>query len=386
VSDWLVVGAGVAGSVVSARLAAAGATVTVVDAGPDTETGDDLFAALSVADRVRSTPLVRRVEGGPLVAYTSGVGPGGGSAINGSIMSMAGPFRHGHSLPSERVDGVARSTVDGRRVDVWGAYHGPSTELVDNLVLSTSVESLLVDSGRCVGARTESGDELVADRVVVCAGAIMTPTLLLRSAIGGAAVGFGLQDHPAVALVHERRSSLGSAGPSVATLERRGPLQIMHLRRLGVESDSSSADELGATVVMLMRPESRGSVRLDESGSPAVWFGIGSVDADVQRLSDGVSEILGEGFDGDVIDAPRQDTVEDWVRERLATAVPVVTHVASGCAMGLVVDRLGRPSGVENLFVCDASVFPAVPSINPMLPTIQLAETLVDRWIALGLV
>lgn len=384
-SDWLVVGAGVAGSVVSARLAAAGATVAVVDAGPDTETGDDLFAALSVADRVRSTPLVRRVEGGPLVPYTSGVGPGGGSAINGSIMSTSGPFRHQHSLPLEMVNGVVRSTVDGRRVDTWAAYHGPSSGLVEHLVLSTSVKSLLVDSGRCVGARTESGDELLADRVVVCAGSIMTPTLLLRSAIGGAAVGVGLQDHPAVALVHERRSSVGSSGPSVAALERRGSLQIMHLRRL-TPDDESAASGLGATVVMLMRPASRGAVRLDDVGDPAVSFGIGSVDADVQRLSGGVSEILGEGLDGDVVDAPLDGAVEEWVRERLATAVPVVTHAASGCAMGSVVDRLGRPSGVENLFVADASVFPAVPSINPMLPTVQLAETLVDRWIALGLV
>ena len=385
-TDWMVVGAGVAGSVVSARLAAAGAIVTVVDAGPATVTGDDLFAALAVTDRVRSTPLVRRVEGGPLVPYTSGVGPGGGSAVNGSIMSMSGPFRHRHSIPFEVVERVVRSTVNGHRVDTWAAYHGPSSLAMDRLVLSTPVESLLVDSRRCVGVRTESGEELFADRVVVCAGAIMTPTLLLRSAIGGPAVGVGLQDHPAVALVHGVRSSLGLTGPSISTLERVGPIQIMHLRRLGPAGDDSSVSGLGATVVMLMRPESRGSVRLDHEGYPAVSFGIGSVDADIERLSGGVSEILGEGLAGDIVDAPRGDTVEDWVRERLATAVPVVTHAASGCAMGSVVDRFGRPDGVENLYVVDASIFPAVPSVNPMLPTVQLSETMVDRWLAAGFV
>ena len=54
--------------------------------------------------------------------------------------------------------------------------------------------------------------------------------------------------------------------------------------------------------------------------------------------------------------------------------------------MGEVTDRLGRVKGIENLFVADSSVFPAIPSVNPMIPTVQLAETISDRWRDAGLV
>lgn len=54
--------------------------------------------------------------------------------------------------------------------------------------------------------------------------------------------------------------------------------------------------------------------------------------------------------------------------------------------MGEVTDRHGRVKGTENLFVVDSSVFPAIPSVNPMIPTVQLAETLSDRWRVAGFV
>ena len=50
--------------------------------------------------------------------------------------------------------------------------------------------------------------------------------------------------------------------------------------------------------------------------------------------------------------------------------------------MGAVVDDRGRVHGHEQLYVCDASVFPAVPHTNPHLPTTMLAERLVTMWIA----
>jgi choline dehydrogenase-like flavoprotein len=54
--------------------------------------------------------------------------------------------------------------------------------------------------------------------------------------------------------------------------------------------------------------------------------------------------------------------------------------------MGAVTDRCGRVNDVAGLFVVDSSVFPAVPSVNPMVPTVQLAETITNRWLAEGLV
>ncbi len=378
--DWLVIGGGVAGSVVASRLGSHGATVTVVDAGPDTPTGDDLFDALEVPSRVTSVPRVHRVAGGPVVPYTAGIGLGGGSAINGSILSTAGPFAHDHRLPMEYLGGVHRSTRRGGRVNTWQAYEPLVAATAVTTVLSTYVEHLLMENGRCVGLRTQSGDELTAANTVVCAGALATAPLLLRSGLAIEGLGNGIQDHPAVALVHERTKRFGSDGPSVAALERRGPLQVMHLRRLGTADDGRAA-----TVVMLMRPLSRGRMWIDESGDPVISFDIGSDPADVAVLEAGVREVMSHDLRGADSAVSGAGDLSAWLRDQLATTVPVVTHAASGCAMGAVVDRFGRPRGIDGLYVVDASVFPAVPAVNPMLPTVQLAETVVDRWIAAGL-
>jgi len=71
---------------------------------------------------------------------------------------------------------------------------------------------------------------------------------------------------------------------------------------------------------------------------------------------------------------------------QIATVAPVYSHATGGCSMGTVTDRCGRVGDVGGLFVVDSSVFPAVPSVNPMVPTVQLAETITDRWLAEGLV
>lgn len=379
-SGWLVVGAGVAGSVISARLADVGADVVVVDAGPDVAAGNDLFDALSVTSRV-SSPLVQRVVGGPLVPYTSGIGLGGGSGINGMLMSSASAFHHGHRVPAESIDGHDRAMLNGQRMTVWDAYHQLSSGQHLRVMPSTQVSRLVIENGRCVGAVTDSGAELDADQVVMCAGALMSPSILRRSGISHSDPGVGLQDHPSVALTYRRSPSMSFAGPAIAGLERRGAIQLLHLRRLGVVDDG-----LAGTVVMLMSPRSRGEVVLDEHGDPVVSFDIGSDPNDLHKLAAAVAAVLDDGIDGDVIDVPAHGDLSEWVRERLRSETPTVTHASSGCAMGRVVDRLGRVNGVAGLFVADTSVFPTIPAVNPMMPTVHLAETLVDRWLLSGLV
>lgn len=376
--EWLVVGAGVAGSVIAGRLAATGASVIVAEQGGDSTPGNDLFEALNVTERVRSTPLVRRVDGGPLVPYTAGIGLGGGSAINGSIVSLSGPFAHGHSLPIETDRQIVRAIHDGRRVDAWSAYGQQSSVTA---MLGAEVDQVLVDRSRCVGVRCVDGGELMARRVVVCAGALGSPLLLLRSGLGTPAVGHGLQDHPAVMVQYRRRAGSERSERVITAVERCGSLQIMRLDRLSAVDDGCAG-----VIVMLMRPRSSGRVVIDAAGNPDINFSLGSSERDVMELADGVRAVLADGLDGDLVVAPAPGEEATWVRNELAMTTPVVMHPTSSCAMGSALDRLGRVHGVDNLFVADASVFPWIPSVNPMLPTLQLAETLVDRWIAAGLV
>ena len=375
--EWLVVGAGVAGSVIASRLAATGASVIVAEQGGNSTPGNDLFEALEVTERVRSTPLVRRVDGGPLVPYTAGIGLGGGSAINGSIVSLSGPFAHSHSLPVETDRQIVRATSNGQRIDAWSAYGRQSSV---KPLLGAEVDQVLVDGSHCVGIRCSDGSEILARRVVVCAGALGSPLLLLRSGLDMATLGHGLQDHPAVMVRYRRRAGSARSERVIAAVERRGPLQIMRLDRV-----SSVDDGTAGVIVMMMRPRSSGRVAIDAAGSPDINFSLGSSERDVMDLADGVRAVLADSLDGELVTAPVLGEEVTWVRNELAMTTPVVMHPTSSCAMGATVDRLGRLHGVDNLFVADASVFPWIPSVNPMLPTVQLAETLVDRWIAAGL-
>ena len=73
-------------------------------------------------------------------------------------------------------------------------------------------------------------------------------------------------------------------------------------------------------------------------------------------------------------DLDNDDDVDRWVRETTHSAY----HPSCTCAMGDVVDAVGKVSGVFGLRVVDSSIMPSVVSGNLNAPTIMLAEKLAD--------
>ena len=67
---WVLVGGGVAGSVVAARLAAVGADVILLEQGVDGATPDDLHEAAQVPGRTMPGMRAQPVVDGPYVPYT----------------------------------------------------------------------------------------------------------------------------------------------------------------------------------------------------------------------------------------------------------------------------------------------------------------------------
>jgi choline dehydrogenase len=86
--------------------------------------------------------------------------------------------------------GVFPVTIDdgGRRVSTSLAYLRPAVRARENLTIRTGAEvaAITIDAGRATGVRLVSGEYLEADEIVVSAGAIWSPILLLRSGIGPA--------------------------------------------------------------------------------------------------------------------------------------------------------------------------------------------------------
>lgn len=420
VTRWVVVGGGSAGCVVAGRLAARPETeVVLVEAGPGTSIdpiSDSFFDALAAPGRTYPDLMATRVAGQPPTRYQRGRGLGGSGAVNAMVALRGGPFIADHLLPIEepsvaelgRIDRALLAAApdaivapltrrDGRRVTSADAYIGVDGSTPVEILAETIVDRVLfADSSptrrRATGVVTADGTTIDADRVVIAAGAIHTPAILLRSGVGLPGIGVGLQDHPSAPIT----LALGPddiADPSslvVGSLLARHPIQILPMNHLGTH-----LADYGLLLAALMSVESRGRVRLadpDPMSDPIVEFDMLSHPADVAGVVAAVRVAL-DLLETDpfraVVEAAYIDehgtttsalgddaTIEAWIRSHVGDYV----HAASTCRIGDVLDDDCRVIGHDDLMVCDASVFPRVPEVNTHLPVVMLAETMVARW------
>src|SRR5205823_14271936 len=108
-----------------------------------------------------------------------------------------------HAPDATGVSRAALTIRDGRRVSTDDAYLAPergraSLEVRGDVV----VDRVIFDGRRARGVRTAAGEEITAHEVIVSAGAIHSPAILLRSGVGlddGLPVGANLKDHAATA-------------------------------------------------------------------------------------------------------------------------------------------------------------------------------------------
>jgi choline dehydrogenase len=211
--------------------------------------------------------------------------------------------------------------------------------------IDATVERIRVFGGRATGVQLMTGEVITATEIIVCAGAIETPRILLRSGLGLDGIGADLQDHPSVALdapVAARHDLPLVTG--AARLASDPAIQVMPM-------------ESGEVLVALMEPLARGSVTADRIDTARLAHPV-----DRHRLVAGVKE----------------------VGDRLGVAVDLdrdghYVHACGSCRS--VVTRHGRVVGVDALWICDASALPAMPSAGPYLTVLAMAERFADRWL-----
>jgi len=436
-TSWIIVGAGSAGSVLANRLSADPARqVTLIESGPDLTPGN-VPAALSgpsfveaLAEPGRSYPelTARRTARGEPSVYQRGRGVGGSSAVNAmvALRGSADLYRswgwHDADAAWGRVDIPTEIATDqeigvinrallasddrtepmmltrrrGRRITSAEAYLWPVRKRPNLHVLCDAEVEAVVTANRVArGVRLTNGTTLKADRVILAAGAIHSPALLLRSGIDTAGIGHGLQDHPSAVLTLQLRTDVAqdTAGLPIATALhaqlRTHLVQLLPLDHLGPD-----APGLAALMAALMNPTGRsGTVTIDGNGQPIVDFDLLADDRDLQGLTAATTlaveisqrpaftDVVEQTFIDDVgttIDALGNDrAIGLWLRERCGDYV----HASSTCAMGTVVGEDGAVKGYRGLNVCDASVFPTIPDANIHFPTTMLAELLSERMI-----
>lgn len=317
------------------------------------------------------------------------------------------------------LDGVSQQQVtirDGRRVNTWMAYAQP---IADRLTILTGreVHSVIVEEGRAVGVRLGSGTEsedVLADEVVLSAGAIGSPVILLRSGIGPAdelaalgipvvvdapGVGKNLHDHLLSPVIFTTERPVGPPQPGVSVTQShlfwrsRDDLtepdtQPIHFS-VPMWGDLEPRGDDGFTLMAgLVTPHSRGTLTLsgpDLDDPPLIDLAALEDERDVASLAASVRQCrriggqpaLAEEWGAtEVYPGPDEpdDGIEDWVRRTAIT----YHHQVGTCRMGsdaeAVVDPLLRVRGLEGLSVIDASVIPVVPTGNTNAPAAMIGE------------
>jgi choline dehydrogenase len=296
------------------------------------------------------------------------------------------------------------SIKDGVRQDTWTCLLAPVAGRPGLTVRTgAQVRRLLVEGDRVTGVELDGGERVLAGReVLVCAGAIDSPRLLLRSGIGPAdelralgvevvadlpGVGRNLHDHLLLGVVYEAsrplpegrnnlsesvlftHSSLGLPAPDIQVALVHVPF---HPPELSAPSNSYTI------APGIVYPRSRGSVRLRDTGGErlAIDPAYLAEPSDVDGLLEGIalSRDIGsaDAFAGwrarEVLPGPGV-TGDAELREFVARAASTYYHPAGTCAMGVgpdaVVDPELRVRGLAGLRVADASVMPTMVSVNP---------------------
>ncbi len=302
--------------------------------------------------------------------------------------------------------GVFPVTIDenAKRVSTSLAYLTEKVRARDNLLVRTNAEvaGLVFDGDRVTGVSLASGEELEADEVVLAAGALFSPFLLLRSGIGPAAhlaehgvtarvdlpVGSTMSDHlgPGIPYRHDGPRG-GTAGPAQVVLvgASNGRDVDYHAFPIG---PTPGDDE--ATVFMMavfsMRSSGRGSVRLGDG------FDAGPI-VKAPPLPGDTPERLGHAFEriaawersaaarelGCEPVEPHDLRAPGAVARALERLTISYAHMVGTCPMGPVLDADCRVRGIHGLRVCDASVMPTIPAGNTYLGCVMVAERVAKK-------
>jgi choline dehydrogenase len=337
-------------------------------------------------------------------------------------------YRRADDISGGLEDGFGWSDLNivaGRRQSALDAYLRPALPRGNlRVVTGALAHRVLMDRQRCIGVEYSVGGEVfrvtASGEVVLTAGAIGTPTLLMRSGIGPASalrphgievvaelpgVGENLHDHPYAFVIYRAAQPVPAAannhGEALGLLRSEPHLDYPDLQIIFVDISlvppGMGGPESGYTIApALMQPFSRGTVRLasgDPDVAPVVDPRYLSHPGDVQAMMAGLKLAQEIG---------RAKALAPWRAEEVLPGAGVSTdealwhyadntmqsyfHPVGTCRMGTdamsVVDPALRVHGISGLRIADASVMPSIVSGNTNATVYAIAEraaTLVGR-------
>ena len=311
--------------------------------------------------------------------------------------------------------------ADGERVSSADAYLRPVLDR-PNLVVATDslVVGLRLHHGRCEGVdylRDGQPAEVSVQReVILAAGAIGSPRLLMLSGIGPAdrlravgidvsaelaGVGANLQDHPVVYTSHASPAPLPVSdynnGEVYAALrsELATDCPDLHLFPILLPIAPAGSEPPATGFVLtaaVVAPDSRGSVMLgsaDPRAPALIDPALLRDERDLDRMQAATAIVLelaaspamAQFRQAQVWPAPNVGSPADlrtWIRNNVGTYY----HPAGTCRLGdgpdAVVDVQLQVRGVTGLRVADASVMPVIPNAHPNATVLAIGERAAD--------
>lgn len=259
--------------------------------------------------------------------------------------------------------------------------------------------------------------EIAARIIVVCAGTVNSPALLLRSGMGKhlPQLGHGFTAHPALIIVGEHSQPITSfvGHPKSYYLDQFAESERFVLETCmyfpfitaksltGFGEAHSSFMRAFPQLQMILvlacdRADGRNRMAVDARGRPVVHYRFtpevaralvrGAVTSAKILFAAGARRVhlpVASPPGIEARDAGRLDEIEGACRFRPGRVAVSAAHLQGGCGMGRgpedsVTDSRGRVHGIPWLYVADASLFPDAVQINPYLTIMALADRVAE--------
>ena len=309
----------------------------------------------------------------------------------------------------------------GERHSSYRAFLEPVVARANlRIITETTVERLAWDGSTVTGVdlRDTSGNvrRLGAGEVILCAGAYETPRLLMVSGIGRAQhlrdrditpvvdlpVGDNLQDHLLVGVVQTASREINplfahiTEACAFARSSADAPscdIEISFNKEMHFAPPVDDGVPRFTIIPGVTRLQSRGTVRLPESGSPHrldIDHGYFEESADMTAMIEAVRRsraiAAAPAFDewsaGEYFPGPTVETDEE-ISTFVRTHVSTWFHPAGSCKMGTTGDAVVGPDlrvlGTSGLRVADASVMPTVVTVNTNATSMMIGWKAADH-------
>ncbi|MFA6115260.1 MAG: GMC family oxidoreductase N-terminal domain-containing protein [Sphingomonas sp.] len=379
------------------------------------------------------------IKGGLSVEQPKGINPLNQYCLK-AFQEYGVPFNHDYNGKSQiGVSPVQSTTGNHRRCSSVDAHLRPHLESGRvTLLTGTTITRVILEGKRAVGVELSGHDRkrIKAGQVILSAGALHSPTILMHSGIGPAEhlrdhgidvivdspdVGENLQDHPMVPVRAYVKGDLGyqmtamgfgvvkaglrylitkdgpAAGIGIESVTHWNPsdftaeptIQCYHAPIIANQDLAPTGHRSGITLeTVVLQPKSRGWIRLadaDPTSMPLINPKFLDHEYDLKATVEAVRavrKVMAQQSLAAVIEeelepgpATQSDAeIAEWAKR----AVTTMWHPVGTCRMGQdersVVDARLRVRGVEGLRVIDASIMPNITSGNTNAPTQALAR------------